>query len=67
MSDSPRISTSTSSSLKFGYKVEAWQIKDWLETVPAHASISVNHYKGDQRDPQETTLTATWDPTKEQP
>jgi len=65
MSDAPRVSTSISSSFKFGHKVESWQLKDWLETLPAHASISVTHYKGDQREPEENTFTATWDHTKE--
>lgn len=57
-----RISTSHSSTLRFGVGVEAWQIKDWLDSVPDHSKISVSHYKGDQREPQETTLTATWNP-----
>lgn len=65
MSDA-RIFMSTSSTLRFGVGVEAWQIKNWIDEVPENAKISVDYYEGDQRDPQETTLTATWNPKEQQ-
>lgn len=65
-SEAPRVSRTTSSTFRFGHSCEAWQVKDWFETIPDHAKISADHYKGDQRDPAETTFSATWDPTKEQ-
>lgn len=58
MTDQPKITTTTSSVLKFGNKVTAGQIKHWLESVPDTAEITVSKYNGDQRDPTETTFTA---------
>ena len=61
----PQITQRATASITFGYKAKALGLKKFLENVPESADITVNHYKGDQREPQQTTLTASWDPTAE--
>lgn len=46
--------------VSFAYGTTAGELAAALSGVPAEAKVSVEHYKGDQRDPAYTTLTFSW-------
>lgn len=65
MADKPSVSHESRATLKFGHQVEASDVKAFLERVPDAAMLTITRYEGDAREPSETTISATWDPTRE--
>lgn len=56
-----RIVKTGSMKISFGYGASAVDLKAFFSEVPSEAKVVVDHYKGDQRDPSYTTITATWE------
>lgn len=54
-----RVSTSTV--LTITGAITARELIEHLRPIPSEASLRISEYKGDQRDPGYTTITATWD------
>lgn len=46
--------------ITFAHDTTAGELYNALEEVPCSAKITVDHYKGDQREPSYTTMTCTW-------
>lgn len=42
------------------YDTKVSEIRTALEKIPDNAKLSVDHYRGDQRDPSYTNLKFTW-------
>lgn len=53
-------SESASTTIRFGPGTKVGELMSALSRVPATAVIRVEHFKGDQRESPETTITATW-------
>jgi len=58
-----RISRKATAEIKFGYGTPVLELKEFFNVVPDTATIRINHWAGDQRDPEQTTITAEWDLT----
>lgn len=54
------VNKSMTATVTFGYKGTAGDLLDFLKDVPNDAKLNVSVYKGDQRDPYEVTIKATW-------
>lgn len=58
-----KVTHETTASITFGYGAQAGTIKEFIDQVPPRARIIIKHWKGDQREPEQTTITAKWDPS----
>jgi uncharacterized repeat protein (TIGR03917 family) len=56
--------TSTSTTVEFQHGSTVADLIAALADVPPNATITVNHYPGDPREPAYTKITFTWDPSR---
>lgn len=55
------IRKSASATVVFGSGATVRDLLSAFANVPGEAVLSVEHWKGDQREPAQTTITARWD------
>lgn len=54
------MNVSTTATIPVKYNTKASEIRAALDKIPDSATLSIEHYRGDQRDPSYTNLKFTW-------